>query len=300
MNPNRILVIIVTYNAMPWAERCFNSLRNSTIPCDVLAIDNGSTDGSQDYIHSHFPEVKLIKNKENLGFGRANNIGLQKALDDNYEYAYLLNQDAWVLPDTFEKLVAVSEAHPEYGVLSPMQLKADGIHFEERFGRNVITRRQIFPPYLIEDVFFHRVKEVYEVSFVMAAHWLITSKCLSTVGGFSPTFPHYGEDDNYLNRTNYWKFKIGIVPISHAIHDRKDSSWSPEKDMYVNDYIGTLVLCSNPIGKESLRKKGFLLLKRGIRNRELGLIKYAFRLWKTSSNTEANYKRSLKKKAFLR
>ena len=299
MKSNTILVIIVTYNAMPWAEKCFTSLRKSSIPSDVIVVDNGSTDGSQDFIRTHFPEVELIENNENLGFGRANNIGLQKALDDKYEYAYLLNQDAWILPDTFEKLIAVSQAHPEYGVLSPMQLKADGRHFEDKFGRNVISRRQEFSPFFIDDMFFQRVGDVYEVSFVMAAHWLIPAKCLRTVGGFSPTFPHYGEDDNYLNRTNYWKFKIGIVPAAQAIHDRGDNNWSHEKDIYVNDFIGSLVSCSNPLEKESLSSKAFLLLKRGIRNREMCLIKYAFRLWRKSSIVDINYKRSLKEMAFL-
>lgn len=299
MKSNKILVIIVTYNAMKWAEKCFTSLRNSSVTSDVIVVDNGSTDGSQEYIHEHFPEVELIENKENLGFGRANNIGLRKALEDKYEYAYLLNQDAWVLPNTFEELIAVSEKHPEYGVLSPMQLKADGKHFEDRFGRNVISRRQSFSPYFIDDMYFQRIGDIYEVSFVMASHWLIPFKCLLTVGGFSPTFPHYGEDDNYLNRTNYWKYKIGIVPTAQAIHDRSDSNWSHEKDLYVNDYIGTLVSCSNPLDRKSLGKEAFLLLKRGIRNRETSLIKYAFQLWRKNKIVEANYKRSLQETAFL-
>lgn len=300
MKSNKLLVIVVTYNAMPWAEKCFTSLRKSSIPSDVIVVDNGSTDGSQDYIRTHFPEVELIENKENLGFGRANNIGLKKALDDNYEYAYLLNQDAWIFPDTFEKLIAVSQAHPEYGVLSPMQLKAEGRHFEDKFGRNVISRRQEFSPFFIDDMFFQRVGDVYEVSFVMAAHWLIPAKCLLTVGGFSPTFPHYGEDDNYLNRTNYWKFKIGIVPSAQAVHDRGDSNWSHEKEIYVNDFIGSLVSCSNPLDRESLGKKAFLLLKRGIRNGETSLIKYAYQLWRKKSIVEVNFKRSLKETAFLK
>lgn len=300
MNQKRILVIIVTYNAMPWANRCLTSLRQSYVPCDVVIIDNGSTDGTQEYIQSNFPEVELIRNKENLGFGQANNIGLQKALDKKYEFVYLLNQDAWILKDTFEHLINASEAHPEYGVLSPMQMKADGLHFEEKFRSYIIPHHQVFSPSLTEDMFFQRVKDVYEVSFVMAAHWLITSKCLSTVGGFSPTFPHYGEDDNYLNRTNYWKFKIGIVPSARAVHDRGDNQWSVEKEMYVNDYLGSLVSFSNPLRRESLNTKIIQLLKRGIRNRQMDLIKYALRLKKERSTAEANYERSLKEKAFLR
>ena len=131
-------------------------------------------------------------------------------------------------------------------------------------------------------------------------HWLITSKCLATVGGFSPTFPHYGEDNNYLNRTNYWKFKIGIVPSARAVHDRSDNKWSIEKDLYVNDYIGSLVSFSNPLHQESIDTKIIQLLKRGIRNRQMDLIKYALRLKKERRTAEANYKRSLEKKAFLK
>lgn len=285
---------------MPWANRCLTSLRQSIIPCDVTIIDNGSTDGTQEYIHTHFPEVELIRNKRNLGFGQANNIGLQRAIDKNYDFAYLLNQDAWILQDTFKYLIIASDAHPEYGVLSPMQMKADGLHFEEKFKSHIIPHHQVFSPSLTEDLYFQRIEDVYEVSFVMAAHWLITSKCLSTVGGFSPTFPHYGEDDNYLNRTNYWKFKIGIVPSARAVHDRSDSKWCEEKEMYVNDYIGSLVSFSNPLRRESLDKKAFQLLKRGIRNRQMTLIKYALRLKKEGRDADANYERSLKEKAFLK
>ena len=300
MKQNRILVIIVTYNAMPWANRCLTSLRQSVVPCDVTIIDNSSTDGTQDYIHNNFPEVDLIRNKENLGFGQANNIGLQKALDRNYDFVYLLNQDAWIQEDTFKHLIDASEAHPEYGVLSPMQMNADGLHFEEKFRSYIIPHHQVFSPSLTEDLYFQRVVDVYEVSFVMAAHWLITSMCLATVGGFSPTFPHYGEDNNYLNRTNYWKYKIGIVPSARAVHDRRNIKWSAEKEMYVNDYIGSLVSFSNPLRRESLDTKIIQLLKRGIRNRKMDLIKYALRLKKERGTAEANYERSLKEKAFLR
>ena len=69
--------------------------------------------------------------------------------------------------------------------------------------------------------------------------------------------------------------------------------------MYVNDYIGSLVSFSNPLHRESLDTKIIQLLKRGIRNRQMTLIKYALRLNKGKRNADANYERSLKEKAFL-
>ena len=90
----KILTIIVTYNGMKWLDRCLGSLRESSLKTDVVAVDNGSTDGTPEYIAANFPEVQLHCTGENLGFGRANNVGLQKAVAEGYDYVYLLNQDA--------------------------------------------------------------------------------------------------------------------------------------------------------------------------------------------------------------
>ena len=80
----------------------------------------------------------------------------------------------------------------------------------------------------------------------MAAHWLISIDCLKKVGGFSPTFPHYGEDDNYIQRTKYFNYKIGIVPNANAIHDRADRVIAKEQQMFF-DYKKWLITMSNPL-----------------------------------------------------
>ena len=89
----RILVIIVTYNAMKWADRCFGSLRDSRQPVDVFVVDNGSADGTAEHIRNHYPEVMLHCAGENNGFGKANNIGLEYALA-NYPKALFLIEKA--------------------------------------------------------------------------------------------------------------------------------------------------------------------------------------------------------------
>lgn len=299
MKKHNLLVIIVAYNSMKWVEKCYGSLRTSSTPCDIITIDNGSTDGTQEFIKTHFPEVQLIENKQNLGFGRANNIGLQKVLDEGYDYAYLLNQDAWILPDTFKKLIEISKKHPEYGILSPMQLKADLQHLDGKFATHVIGESHKKPPLFIDDCYFGRQEDVYEVSFVMAAHWLITKKCIESTGGFSPTFFMYGEDDNYLNRTNYWNLKIGIVPSSKAVHDRGDANWSEEKDIFIKYYSMSLDLCSNPCSKKSIWTFIKCNIKASIKTHNRLIWNYAIRLFKERHQIEANYRTSLQKCAFL-
>ena len=211
---HKLLVVIVTFNAMRW----MSSLKASSIPVDVFVVDNGSTDGTQQYIQEHFPEVMFHQSNENLGFGKANNIGMKYGLDHSYDYVYLLNQDAWVMKDTFERLITFSLRYPEYGILSPFQMNADLVHIDKNFVRNVCAWKS--NPDIMNDMYNEQVKEVYEVRGVMAAHWLITKRCLQQVGGFSPSFPHYGEDDNYYMRAQFWGLKVGIIPSLRVAHDR--------------------------------------------------------------------------------
>ena len=237
-----LLVVIVTYNAMQWADRCLNSLKASSITPDIFIVDNGSTDGTQEYIKKNYPSVIFKQSETNLGFGKANNIGLQYALDNNYDYVYLLNQDAWVMPDTFERLITIQMRHPEYGVLSPMQLEANCVRFDKIFG--LVCSMQHHHDFL-NDLYFNRLKDVYSVDDVMAAHWLISKACLEKVGGFSPTFQHYGEDNNFNQRVYFKGMKVGIVPNARGIHDRESRIETKEIKMYML-YVNWLKNLSNP------------------------------------------------------
>ena len=142
----KIYFIIITYNAMKWAERCFSSLRKSSVPVNCIVVDNGSTDGTQEYIKTLFPEVDFIQSEENLGFGKANNIGIEKAYKAGAEFFYLMNQDAWIFENSVEELLKVYDNYPdkdEIGILSPMHLdgseKMFDKHFEIYLSRNTGT-----------------------------------------------------------------------------------------------------------------------------------------------------------------
>lgn len=223
----RILTIIVTFNGMKWIDKCIHSVLSSSIKSDIFVIDNASSDNTPDYIAKNFPQVRLVKSKKNLGFGAANNIGLQHAIDNGYDYVYLLNQDAWVKEDSFEKLVSTHQKHPEYGILSPIQLEANEKHFDYNFG--AIISQWNKETKTCEELFFGRKKDVLPFPRIMAAHWLISRECLRDVGGFSPAFFHYGEDFNYADRVWEKGFKVGIVPNTLGIHDRENRPTSAKK-----------------------------------------------------------------------
>ena len=212
-----VFAIIVTYNGKKWYDRCFGSLRQSTIPVHTVVIDNASSDGSAAYIREHFPEMTLIESNENLGFAKANNIGMRYAMDHGADFVFLLNQDAWLVqPDVFAKLVEVSEKNPEFALLSPMQLYGSGekIVFESK----IYGARNEKDDW-ISDSYFNRLKDLYEVQYVCAASWFLPVNTLKTIGGFDPLFYHNGEDDNYLQRIHYHGFKVGICPKVNVCHD---------------------------------------------------------------------------------
>ena len=213
-----VFVVIVTYKGSKWYDKCFNSLRQSTIPVQVVVVDNASNDGTVEYIKEHYPEIYLIESDVNLGFGKANNLAMRYALDHGCDYVFLLNQDAWIDTGTIEKLVAIHQEHGYYGILSPMHLNAEKNGVEKGLV-TYLDNHKITNSDLFVDLYFDRVKDVYDTLYVNAAAWLLPRKTLLSIGGFDPIFMQYGEDDNYIHRVLYHQQKIGICPKCVVVHD---------------------------------------------------------------------------------
>jgi GT2 family glycosyltransferase len=222
----KVLTIIVSYNFERWMERCLGSLRRSEHPTDVVVVDNGSTDSTLQLVSEHYSEVRLIPCRENLGFGRANNIGLDIALKEQYDAVLLLNQDAWVDAGTIGTLVRLLSGNPSYGILSPVHLTGAGDAIEKGFA--VYTRL-----HAIEEL--PREEQIVPVPFLNAAIWMMPISTVRTVGGFSPLFYHYGEDKDYVNRLTYHHLRIGYVPTVFGYHDREQRA--PAKNTWFVDGI---------------------------------------------------------------
>ncbi len=216
----KILVIIVSYNFERWIERCLGSLRQSTLQPDVVVIDNASQDRTIQIIESRYPEVRLIRSKENLGFGRANNLGMRIALEENYDAVFLLNQDAWIDAEVLDTLSTLSSKHPRYGILSPIHLTGSGDKLEKGFAGYAKLSPSHKPAHdgTGED---SRLSPPIELPFVNAAFWFIPVSVLKQVGGFCPLFRHYGEDVDYVNRLHHCGYRIGYSPCVQGCHDRE-------------------------------------------------------------------------------
>ena len=212
----RLFSIVVTFNGMRWYDRCLGSLLESETPVDIIVIDNASTDGSVAYIKAHFPEVCLIESHENLGFAKANNIGIRKALDEEADYVFLLNQDAWVEKDTISKLVQTFDDNENVGIAAPIHLNGSKSGLDYNFAVNVGRD-------FVSDAYMKSLKSYYEMQFVCAAAWLVSRKCIDDVGGFDTSlFKHYAEDDNYCQRVLFHGYKIVANTDCAVCHDREE------------------------------------------------------------------------------
>lgn len=225
-------VIIVTYNALPWAEKCFLPLKSTRQNHRVYIIDNGSSDGTQDFIINHCPEFTFLQSDVNLGFGKANNMGLESALKDGCTHFLLLNQDAQLSWEAIEELVQIQKKHVNYGILSPIHLY-DQLNLDKKHLRTLMKSGDA---YFNDLIVKKELAEVYEIKHTNAAIWLVSKECLRKAGGFDPLFNHYGEDSEYSKRVNNFGFKVGMCPKIKGFHFRSQEI-GPIKDAFFINYL---------------------------------------------------------------
>ena len=228
-----ISIIIITYNAMAWADKCLKPLANVPDNAKVYIIDNGSSDGTQDFIKSNFKQFNFYQSKLNLGFGKANNLGFEMALKDGCSHFLLLNQDATISWSDIFRLAQIQDKNQDFGIISPLQLfsykKVDFLHLKSLMKKSYT--------YFNDIVCDNQLSELYEIGYTNAAIWMVSKECLKKAGGFDPIFPHYGEDNDYSKRVNFFGFKIGLAPDIKAYHLRSQkikTSKKTEKEYYVN------------------------------------------------------------------
>jgi GT2 family glycosyltransferase len=227
-----VYTVVVTYNGIRWIQRCLACLKKSDIDLHIIIVDNGSTDGTIECIRESYPDVILILNSENKGFGKANNQGIKIGLEKGADYVFLLNQDAWIDDNTIEHLVRLSCMHTEYGVLSPVHLNGDGTDLEYTFAYFANSRscRNFF-----SDLYLKKeLREIYTIDFVSAAAWLLSRRCIERIGGFDPIYHHYCEDNDFVMRMKYHGFKLGICPGVKIYHDQQLSSYEKPVELELN------------------------------------------------------------------
>jgi GT2 family glycosyltransferase len=224
-----VSVVIVVWNAKKFVLECLNSLREycASVCAEVVIVDNASTDGTPEFVAKMFPEFTLIRNSENLGFAKANNIGMSQS---SGEYICLVNSDVKFTSDPISPMVEYLKEHHDVGMVTPKMLGADGVtvfrstmrfptlwnSFCRALGLDIAFRKsRLFGGLLMSD-FDHQTTAPVEV----ANGWfvIVRRRAIETVGGLDPRFFMYGEDLDWCYR--FWKAgeRIVFFADAEAIH----------------------------------------------------------------------------------
>lgn len=270
-----IYAIIVTYNAMKWADKCFCSLMESTVPIEIVVVDNGSKDGTVDYIKNNYPNIKLLVQPKNLGFGQGNNLGIKFALAHGATHLLLLNQDAWIDKDMIQILLNYDDGNT---LLSPIHMTGENDRLDKNFCTFAVMRSYGLRKF-INDLIVNQ-PDIYETYEINAACWFIPKSIFMEIGGFNPLFFHYAEDNDYLQRLHYHKKKVCFVPKTRAYHDRANI---PTKPLTLITCYQKLVLNAVNIQKPFIVgllgavKYVLSVIYNGLKNRDKSYISIALR-----------------------
>lgn len=200
-------IIIVNFNTKELLRNCLYSILKSSrgLNFEIIVVDNHSTDSSQAMIKENFPQVKLIKNKENVGFGRANNQGAKEATG---RYLFFLNSDTIILNDCLKRLVKFMDKHQNIGVSGPRILLKDGHPQPAAFG----------PEPTFWQLTFGRFLKTDKIDWLSGAALIVRRKIFETIGGFDENFFMYFEDVDLCKRVKALGYQVSICPFAKVIH----------------------------------------------------------------------------------
>lgn len=223
-----VSVIVVNWNTKAILHDCLKSIyeQRGEIDFEVIVIDNASTDGSAEMVKKNFPRVTLVENSDNLGFARANNIGIQASKG---RYACLVNSDVIVLEDCIKNLMSFMDKHPTTGMAGPRILNPDRTlqpscrHFPTiwnnlcpALGLNHLFSKSAFFSGWIMNYWNH--DSVRSVDALSGCFWMVRRKALNEVGLLDENFFIYGEDLDWCKRFHKAGWDILFYPDAEAIH----------------------------------------------------------------------------------
>jgi len=237
--PPDMSIVLVCWNNKKYLEPCLDSLYNGGLrrSFDVVVVDNGSTDGSQEMLRARFPQVKLIQNSHNVGLGKASNQGI---VATRGRYVLLLNNDTIVNGPSLDVLVDFLDSHPKAGGAGGRLLNGDGTvqscynYFSTLTEEFLIATRlgEMFvsagyPATVVGS-------EVRQVDWLSSACLLLRRSALDQVGLLDENYFIYGDETDLQYRLKQAGWEIWYLPQSEITHfgGRSMDRWRRRKMVY--------------------------------------------------------------------
>jgi N-acetylglucosaminyl-diphospho-decaprenol L-rhamnosyltransferase len=223
-----ITAVLVAYNSQAVIARSLEALSREPAVKAITVVDNCSRDDTCELVREQFPSVKLIENPKNDGFGRANNIGLNRVATP---YALLVNPDAVLQPGALEQLLGAAQAYPDAAILAPALVDEEGASHHS-FKRSVFAREESRDEYI-------EPEGDACAEFLSGAVWLLNMKLMKTVGFFDPAIFLYYEDDDLCLRARQAGYGLVYVPQAKAMHLMGKSSGEikPESEYFKQKHM---------------------------------------------------------------
>jgi N-acetylglucosaminyl-diphospho-decaprenol L-rhamnosyltransferase len=221
----RVSVVVVSFNTTADLLSCAASLEHGvTIPYELIVVDNASTDGSAAALQSAQPTAQIVRNAENVGFGRACNQGIRLSRGP---YVLLLNSDAEVKPGAVETLAGVLDAQPGVGAVGPRTLNDDGT-LQVSFGPDLTLWGEWRQRRLVEGVrrrdpgtlrrLAAAASREHEPAWLSGSCLLARRSALESVSLFDETFFLYEEDADLCRRLRKAGWRIVFKPSAEVVH----------------------------------------------------------------------------------
>jgi GT2 family glycosyltransferase len=216
-----VAVVVVTYNALPWLERCLDSVR----AVETIVVDHGSTDGTVALVRERFPDVALVE-QENRGLAFGWNAGIART---SGRYVLLLNSDAWLDEGSLDALVAFADAHPSAAVVGPrlrypdgrLQRSVRGFPTLWRLATEFFFLRKLAPRSRLLNAFYgggldH--ESVRDAEVLMGAVWLVRREAVEDVGPADEAFFLFSEETDWAYRFRAAGWHLLFFPGAGATH----------------------------------------------------------------------------------
>ena len=221
-----VAVVVVTYNGMPWLERCLESVRGRP----TVVVDHGSTDGTLDAARK-FGDVRVVE-QDNKGVGAGWNRGIAETTEP---WVFLLNADAWVLADGLDRLVEFAERQPRAALAGPKLLNPDGTLQRSargfptpwRLATEFFFLRKLAPRSRAVNAFYAANwdhAEAREVEWVNGAAMLARRAAIDEVGGIDEGFFMFNEESDWQYRMRQAGWEVWFFPGAEVVHVGGDAT----------------------------------------------------------------------------
>ena len=219
-------IIIISFNTRETTLRCLRSVFDNLdgVAAEVIVVDNASADGSADAIAAAFPQVVLIRNPDNAGFGAANNLAMRQAKGDAF---LLLNSDAFLTPGALPAMLRALHEKPDIGLVGPRLLNADGTLQRScyRFPSPLVAWLEalwisaVAPARtVLGDYRRWGHDQPFEPEWVIGACMMLRRSVYEAVGGFDSGFFMYAEETDWQKRMHAGGWKIVFTPAAQVTH----------------------------------------------------------------------------------